>query len=63
MDIAIIIFLAFMIVPALFVTLYIRRLIRLRQDATHERRRQLEAHQRKRAAALGNPKSVTRRAP
>jgi hypothetical protein len=61
MDTAIIVFLLFLIIPALLVTLYIRREIRNRQDAARERMRQLEDYQRRQYASLGNPKSVSRR--
>ena len=60
MDIAIVSFLLVMIVPAVFVTLYIRREIRKRQDATRDRLRELEHFQRRQSAAMRNPKSVSR---
>jgi hypothetical protein len=61
MDVAVFVFLMFMLVPAVLVTLYIRRVIRVRQEAERERRRQLEAQLRRQQAFVGNPKSVTRR--
>lgn len=60
MDIAVTIFLLCLVVPAVLVTLYIRREIRNRLDFQRERLRQLEELQRKQAALIGNPKSVTR---
>ena len=61
MDAAVLAFLFVMLVPAVLVTLYIRREIRNRQHAARERQRQLEEFQRKRQALIGNPKSVSRR--
>ena len=61
MDAAVFAFLIFMLVPAVLVTLYIRRVIRVRQEAERERRRQLEAQLRRHQAFVGNPKSVSRR--
>ncbi len=61
MDVAVFAFLIAMLVPAVLVTLYIRRVIRVRQEAERERRRQLEARLRRQQAFVGNPKSVTRR--
>jgi hypothetical protein len=63
MDIAIIAFLAFMVIPSVYVTLYIRRVIRLRQEAAREHQRRLEAQARKQQTLRGNPNAVTRRAP
>ena len=61
MDAAILLFLLFMLVPSVLVTLYIRRVIRTRQEVARERQRQLEAQLRRQQSAHGNPKSVTRR--
>ena len=62
MDVAVLAFLAFMLIPAVLVTLYIRRVIRVRQEGTRERQRHLEAQLRKQRALARNPKSVSRRA-
>ena len=61
MDVAVFAFLIAMLIPAVLVTLYIRRVIRVRQEAERERQRQLEARLRRQQAFVGNPKSVTRR--
>ncbi len=61
MDPAVLIFLFLMVVPAVFVTLYIRRVIRIRQESARERQRHLEAQLRKQHALERNPKSVSRR--
>ena len=61
MDAAVLIFLALMLVPAILVTLYIRRVIHIRQEGARERRRHLEAQLRKQRALARNPKSVSRR--
>lgn len=61
MDAAVLLFLAFMLVPAILVTLYVRRVIRIRQETVRERQRHLEAQLRKQHALTRNPKSVSRR--
>ena len=61
MDVAVFAFLVAMIIPAVLVTLYIRRVIRVRQEAERERQRQLAARLRRQQAFIGNPKSITRR--
>ena len=61
MDVAVFAFLIAMLIPAVLVTLYIRRVIRVRQEAERERQRQLAARLRRQQAFVGNPKSVTRR--
>lgn len=61
MDAAVLLFLLFMLVPAVLVTLYIRRVIRVRQDSARERHRHLESQLRKQRALTRNPKSVSRR--
>lgn len=63
MDAAVLVFLLFMLVPAILVTFYIRREIRNRQYVARERQRQLEEHLRRQQATIGNPKSVSRRPP
>ena len=59
MDTAIIAFLAFVVVPSVFVMLYIR----LRQEAAREHQRRLEAQAREQRTLRGKPNAVTRRAP
>lgn len=61
MDAAVLVFLAFMLVPAVLVTLYIRRVIHTRQESAREHQRHLEAQLRKQRAYVGNRKSVSRR--
>ncbi len=61
MDAAVLIFLFVMLIPAVYVTLYIRRVIRVRRETVLEQQRRLEAQLRKQRALVRNPKSATRR--